>query len=90
VDVRVSPRAGRSGIAGIRDGALQVRLAAAPVDGAANAELIDVLATALRLPKRRVQIVGGDHSRSKRIRVEGLDADQVLAALGLADPPHHT
>lgn len=84
VDVRVTPRAGRSGIAGVRDGALLVRLAAAPVDGAANTELIAVLAEALGLPKRHVEIVSGDRSRSKRVRVAGLNAAQVLAALGLA------
>lgn len=75
------PRAGRSGVAGTRDGALLVRLAAAPVDGAANAELIEVLARALDLPKRRIEIVSGDRSRSKRVRVIGMDARVALAAL---------
>ena len=79
--MRVVPRAGRSGVAGMRDGALLVRLAAAPVDGAANAELIEVLAQALGLPKRRIEIVGGDRSRSKRVRVIGLDAQVAIAAL---------
>ena len=84
LDVRVVPRAGRSGVAGLRDGALLVRLAAAPVDGAANAELIDVLARALDVPKRSIEIVAGDRSRSKRVRVDGMPAPAVLAALGLA------
>lgn len=84
LDVRVVPRAGRSGVAGLRDGALLVRLAAAPVDGAANAELIAVLAGALHLPKRSIQIVSGDRSRSKRVRVEGMAVPAVLAALGLS------
>ena len=79
--MRVVPRAGRSGVAGMRDGALLVRLAAAPVDGAANAELIEVLAAALDLPKRRIQIVSGDRSRSKRVRLIGLDAQAAIAAL---------
>ena len=82
--MRVVPRAGRSGVAGLRDGALLVRLAAAPVDGAANAELIDVLARALDVPKRSIEIVAGDRSRSKRVRVAGMPAPAVLAALGLA------
>lgn len=84
--VRVVPRAGKSGIAGLREGALLVRLAAAPVDGAANAELIAVLADALHLPKRRIQIVSGDRSRSKRVRVVGMDPDAILAALNLDRP----
>lgn len=81
--MRVVPRAGHSGVAGLRDGALLVRLAAAPVDGAANAELIDVLASALDVPKRSIEIVAGDRSRSKRVRVDGMSAPAVLAALGL-------
>lgn len=81
--MRVVPRAGHSGVAGLRDGALLVRLAAAPVDGAANAELIDVLARALDVPKRSIEIVAGDRSRSKRVRVDGMSAPAVLAALGL-------
>ena len=50
LDIRVIPRAGRSGFAGLRDGALIVKLAAAPVDGAANDELIALLAKTLRVP----------------------------------------
>lgn len=82
--MRVVPRAGRSGIAGVRDGALLVRLAAAPVDGAANAELIAVLAAALHLPKRSIQIVSGDRSRTKRVQVDRMDAAAVFSALGLS------
>ena len=84
LDVRVIPRAGRSGFGGLRDGALVVRLAAAPVDGAANAELIAVLAEALHLPKRSIQIVSGERSRAKRVRVDAMTAADVLAAFGLA------
>lgn len=86
IEVRVIPRAGRSGVAGLRDGALLVRLAAAPVDGAANAELVAVLADALDLPKRSIQIVSGDRSRSKRVRIDGMEADAVFAALGVGRP----
>jgi uncharacterized protein (TIGR00251 family) len=72
LEVRVVPRASKSGIAGMRGESLLVRLNAAPVDGAANAELIDVLADALGVPKRTVSIVSGERRRQKRIRVEGL------------------
>ena len=81
LDVRVIPRAGRSGFGGLRDGALLVRLAAAPVDGAANDELIALLAKALRLPKRDITIVAGGRSRTKRIRIAGIDREQALALL---------
>lgn len=83
IDVRVIPRAGKSGVAGLRDGALLVRLAAAPVDGAANAELIAVLASALHLSKRSITIVSGDRARSKRVQIAGMTAAAVLAALGI-------
>ena len=81
LEIRVIPRAGRSGFAGLRDGALLVRLAAAPVDGAANDELIALIAKTLRIPRRDVTIVSGERSRSKRIRIAGIDREQALAAL---------
>ena len=75
LDVRVIPRAGRSAVAGVREGALLVRLNAAPVDGAAHAELIELLATALGVRRRAVSIVAGERSRQKRVQVTGIDVD---------------
>jgi uncharacterized protein (TIGR00251 family) len=69
------PRAGRSGIAGTRDEALLVRLHAAPVDGAANDELVDVLAEALGVPRRAVTIASGERSRRKSVRIVGVSVD---------------
>ncbi len=86
VDVRVIPRAGRSQIAGMRDGAVLVRLAAAPVDGAANAELIDLLSRTLKVPKRDITIVSGERSRTKRVRIGGMNRDTALARLDTAPP----
>lgn len=74
IDVRVIPRAGKSGLAGTRDGALLVRLNAPPVEGAANSELIEILSKALGVPKRAVTIVSGERSRQKRVRVNGITA----------------
>ena len=81
LDVRVTPRAGRSGIAGLRDGVVIIKLAAAPVDGAANDELIALLSKALDIPKRDITIVSGDRSRTKRVRIAGLDKEQAIAKL---------
>jgi uncharacterized protein YggU (UPF0235/DUF167 family) len=81
VSVRAIPRAGRSGIAGLRGAALLVRLAAAPVEGAANGELVAVLAKALDLPKRRFSVIGGEHARDKRVLVEGLTVPESEARL---------
>lgn len=81
IDVRVIPRASKSGIAGMRGDAVLVRLHAAPVEGAANAELIEVLADALDVPKRAVSIVAGERGRQKRVRVEGLTLDFIRSKL---------
>lgn len=81
INVRVIPRAGKSGIAGTRGQALLVRLHAPPVDGAANAELVEVIADALSVPKRAVTIVSGDRSRGKRVSVSGIDRATVEARL---------
>lgn len=70
--VRVTPRAGRTSIAGVRGNALSIRLAAAPVDGAANEALIAFLADTFDRPRRDVTIVSGQTSRDKRIAIAGL------------------
>lgn len=70
--VRVAPRASRSKIAGEHDGALRARVAAPPVGGAANEELIRTLARALNLPLSAVEIISGHASKTKRVRVHGV------------------
>ena len=75
------PRAGRTSIAGIRQDALLIRLASAPVDGAANDELIACVAALLGVPRRQVAIASGERSRSKQLAVTGLTVDQVDAKL---------
>jgi uncharacterized protein (TIGR00251 family) len=77
--VRVQPRAPRSKVDGVHAGALRVRLAAPPVDGAANEELIALLAEQLRVPKRAISIVSGGTSRTKLIQIEGVTVAGVQA-----------
>ena len=72
--VRVVARASFSGIAGEHDGALRVRIAAPPVEGAANRELIKVLAKSFKLPKNAVEIVSGVNSKRKTVRIHGAKA----------------
>ena len=72
--VRIVPRASRSEIVGEHDGALRVRIAAPPVSGAANRELVRFLAKIFRLPQSAVEIVSGANSKSKTVRVRGGDA----------------
>ena len=70
--IKVVPRASKPGVAVEADGSLKVRLQSPPVEGAANAELIEVLADAFGVPRRAVTIIGGAHSRIKRVRLEGI------------------
>ena len=78
-NVRVVPRASRSEIVGDHGGALRVRLAAPPVDGAANEELIRILARALRVSRASIAIVAGSTSKLKRVEVTGIASDVLLS-----------
>lgn len=92
VDVAVVPNAKRTEVVGLHDGALRVRLAAPPVDGAANEALMQWLARSLGLPRRAVDLVHGQTSRRKRLHVQA-DAPVVrrwlddLHAAGVPDLP---
>jgi uncharacterized protein (TIGR00251 family) len=79
--VRVVPRAGRTQVAGVRGDALLVRLAAPPVEGAANEALVAFLARIFDRPKRDVTIASGHASRDKRVVVAGLTAESAAACL---------
>ncbi|HCO43184.1 MAG TPA: hypothetical protein DCZ11_10285 [Gammaproteobacteria bacterium] len=65
----VQPRAARSAVAGVHDGRLKVRLTAPPVDGAANAALLDLLAARLAVPRSRLCLAKGDSARRKTVRI---------------------
>lgn len=69
LDVRVIPRARRDEVGGARAGRLVVRTTAAPVDGRANAAVCRLVAAHLSLPRRRVEVVAGQRSRDKTLRV---------------------
>ena len=83
-NVRVVPRASRSEIVGEHDGALRVRVSAAPVDGAANEELVRMLARAFHVPRNAVVISAGQTSRLKQVAVSGATSERLLA-LGHSD-----
>ncbi|RMH14127.1 MAG: YggU family protein [Gemmatimonadetes bacterium] len=85
ITVRAQPRASRSEVVGPHGDALRVRLAAPPVDGAANKELVRLLARTLDVPRSAVDVVSGQSGRTKRVRVDGLDAATARARLGLVD-----
>jgi uncharacterized protein len=73
VEIYVQPRAQRTEVAGEHDGRIKVRLAAPPVDGAANAELVAFIAQRLGIAKSKVRVVGGLTSRRKLVEIDDVD-----------------
>ncbi len=69
--VRVQPRASREQILGWHDGRLKIALNAPPVEGAANGALCRLLAKALGVGKTAVQVIQGEKSREKLVRIQG-------------------
>lgn len=81
--VRVQPRTSRDEVAGRDARGLIVTVRAAPEKGKANAAVLKVLARRLSVPQRALTIASGERARDKRILVEGLNADEVRARLGV-------
>jgi uncharacterized protein len=81
LDIRVIPRSPRTSVDGMRGAAILVRLAAPPVDGAANDALIAFLSAALDIPRRQITIVSGERSRDKRVRIAGIATDAAISQL---------
>lgn len=81
IKVRVQPRASRTELAGTHGDVLKIRVAAPPVEGAANQELVAFLARRLGVAKSAVQIVRGERGREKLVEVAGVSADQINARL---------
>jgi len=83
--VRVSPRASRTAIAGVfgegPEAALKIALQAPPVEGRANAALIEFLAEWLRVPRTSVRIACGEHGRNKAVVVRGRTAVEIAALI---------
>jgi uncharacterized protein (TIGR00251 family) len=84
VRIHVQPRASKNGFAGIHDGAIKLRITAPPVDGKANALIIEILAKMFKVPKSAVLLTSGQQSRQKRFRVTGISMDAALTILAVA------
>lgn len=80
--VRVQPRASRDEVSGVHGDALKIRLAAPPVDGAANDALVNFLSTLFVVPRRAVRILAGESSRSKLIEIDGVTARAIHDVAG--------
>jgi uncharacterized protein len=83
VQIRVIPRARRTELAGRRGGAILVRLAAPPVDGAANDALIAFLAERLEIPRRQIALARGATTRDKTVAIDGLSPAEIARRLGI-------
>ena len=80
VTLRVTPRASRDAVGDVDDeGALRVRVTAAPADGAANKAVLGLMARTLHVPRSALSIVSGASSRHKRLRIEGVERATLLA-----------
>jgi uncharacterized protein (TIGR00251 family) len=81
IRIRVIPRAAREEITGERGESITIKLTAAPVKGAANKALLQFLSKRLGVSRSDISIIGGETSRDKRLRVEGLDEATVRGKL---------
>jgi uncharacterized protein len=79
--VKVVPRASKSEILGELDGALKIRVASPPVEGAANSELVKLLSKTFGVSKSDVEIMSGETSRVKQIRISGVRGEKLAAIL---------
>jgi uncharacterized protein len=81
IRIRVQPRASRTEVAGPYGDAIRIRLAAPPVDGAANEALERFLAASLGVPRTAVVLVSGQAGRSKVVEVRGVTLAEAATAL---------
>jgi uncharacterized protein len=81
--VHIQPKASTTECVGIHGDAIKIRVAAPPVDGAANDELVQFLARQLSIPSTSVRIYSGAGSRHKRVFVKGATAQLIWACLNL-------
>lgn len=81
LEVYVQPRASKTEVVGLHGTALKIRLAAPPVDGAANQALIEFIAAQLRVSKNSVRLIAGAASRRKVIEVQGWTTERLRSAL---------
>jgi len=81
--IRVQARASRTEVVGVHGDEIRVRIAAAPVDGAANETLIRFLAKRLGVGRSAVAIVGGARAPSKAVQVTGVTRQRAASRLGI-------
>jgi len=83
IELHVIPKAKRTAVAGMHDGRIKLEIAAPPVDGKANLEVMRFLSKTLKLKKADVRLVSGLTSRQKVVELDGLSLAEVFERLGL-------
>jgi uncharacterized protein (TIGR00251 family) len=78
LSLHIQPRASKNELCGVQDNALKVRLTSPPVDGAANKLCREFLADVFKVPKSSVEIISGETSRHKRVRISGNDVARLV------------
>ncbi|HPX60765.1 MAG TPA: DUF167 domain-containing protein [Deltaproteobacteria bacterium] len=77
LNLHIQPRASKNEISGIQNGALKIRLTSPPVDGAANKLCREFLSDVFDVPKSSVEIIAGETSRHKRVRITAPDPSRL-------------
>lgn len=72
ISAKILPRSSKNEIAGIEGGIVKIRVTAPPVEGMANRAVIELISKELKIPKKDIEIISGDKSKNKRIRVYGI------------------
>ena len=81
IKIKLIPRSSRNEIIGKENNAIKMKLTAPPVEGKANKALVQFLAKKLGVPKRDIEIVSGEHSREKSLKINGLSIEEVMGKL---------
>ena len=81
IQVRVSPNAAKNEVTGYIEGVLRIKIAAPPVEGKANRELVSYLSRLLKISKGSVSVIKGQTARNKLVAIEGLDQDTIIKIL---------
>ncbi|NLA74401.1 MAG: YggU family protein [Deltaproteobacteria bacterium] len=72
IDARIIPKSSRNEITALEQGIVKIRVTAPPVDGLANRAVIELISKKFKIPKKNIEIISGDKSKNKRIRVHGI------------------
>ena len=83
LNVKAQPRSSKAGVEGLLGDAVKVKIRCAPVDGKANKELIETLASAFAIPKSKVLFKSGETSKQKRILLTGISSQEVRKIVGV-------